>query len=451
MTADRNVPRGRERSRLRNTLTGLVVLSLIACGETAKLQVTDGTGPRPVLPAPQQTLIPTVNIAPAKGWPAGVMPQSPPGTRVTALASGLDHPRWLFVLPNGDVLVAESNAPPKPEGGKSIRSWVMGLVMKRAGAAVPSANRITLLRDTDGDGVADVRTNFLAGLNSPFGMALIGGDLYVANTDAVLRFPYVVGNTAIRATGVKIVDLPGGPINHHWTKNLIASTDGGKLYATVGSNSNVGERGMEAEAGRAAIWEIDIKTGAHRVFASGLRNPNGLAWEPATGALWTVVNERDELGSDLVPDYLTSVRDGGFYGWPYSYYGQHIDTRVQPPRPDLVASAIAPDYALGPHTAPLGLVSSVGTSLPATFANGMFIGQHGSWNRRPHSGYKVIYVAFENGRPAGLPIDVLSGFLSPEGNAFGRPVGVVLDKQGALLVADDVGNVVWRVSALRAP
>ena len=451
MTADCNVSRGRERSRLRNALTGLFVLSLTACGETAKLQVTDGTGPRPVLPAPQQTLIPTVNIAPAKGWPVGVMPQSPPGTRVTALASGLEHPRWLFVLPNGDVLVAESNAPPKPESSKSIRSWVMGLVMKRAGARVPSANRITLLRDTDGDGVADVRTNFLAGLNSPFGMALIGSDLYVANTDAVLRFPYASGNTAITAPGVKIVDLPGGPINHHWTKNLIASTDGGKLYATVGSNSNVGERGMAAEAGRAAIWEIDIKTGAHRVFASGLRNPNGLAWEPGTGALWTVVNERDELGSDLVPDYLTSVRDGGFYGWPYSYYGQHIDTRVQPPRPDLVASAIAPDYALGPHTAPLGLVSSVGTSLPVTFANGMFIGQHGSWNRRPHSGYKVIYVTFENGRPVGLPIDVLSGFLSPEGNAFGRPVGVVLDKQGALLVADDVGNVVWRVSALRAP
>ena len=445
--------RKRERSRscLCNTLIGLFVLTLTACGDTAKLQVADGTGPRPTLPAPKQTLIPTVNIAPATGWPVGALPQPPPGTRVAAFATGLDHPRWLFVLPNGDVLVAESNAPPKPEDGKSIKGWVMGLVMKRAGAAVPSANRITLLRDTDGDGVADVRSNFLEGLNSPFGMALIGNNLYIANTDAVMKFPYAAGDTAITAPGKKVADLPGGPINHHWTKNIISSTDGTKLYATVGSNSNVGERGMAAEAGRAAIWEIDIKTGAHREFAAGLRNPNGLAWEPTSGALWTVVNERDELGSDLVPDYLTSVRDGGFYGWPYRYYGQNIDTRVQPPRPDLVAKAIAPDYALGPHTAPLGLVSSVGTSLPATFANGMFIGQHGSWNRRPHSGYKVIYVAFENGRPVGMPIDVLSGFLSPEGNAFGRPVGVALDKKGALLVADDVGNVVWRVSTSRQP
>ena len=448
MTVDYNVLRKRDRLRLRNTLIGLFVLGVTACGETAKLQVADGTGPRPVLPAPKLTLIPTVNIAPAAGWPVGAMPQSPLGTRVAAFATGLDHPRWLFVLPNGDVLVAESNAPPKPEGGKSIKGWVMGLVMKRAGAAVPSANRITLLRDTDGDGVADVRSNFLEGLNSPFGMALIGNNLYIANTDTVLRFPYTVGDTAITAPGLKIVDLPGGPINHHWTKNLIANADGSRLYATVGSNSNVGERGMAAEAGRAAIWEIDIRTGSHREFASGLRNPNGLAWEPASGALWTVVNERDELGSDLVPDYLTSVRDGGFYGWPYSYYGQHVDMRVQPPRPDLVAKAIAPDYALGPHTAPLGLASSVGTSLPSSFANGMFIGQHGSWNRRPHSGYKVIYVAFENGKPVGMPVDVLSGFLSPEGNAFGRPVGVALDKRGALLVADDVGNVIWRVSAL---
>jgi len=285
----------------------------------------------------------------------------------------------------------------------------------------------------------------LQGLNSPFGMALVGNDLYVANSDAVLRFPYVGGNTRITAPGIKLVDLPAGPINHHWTKNLIASPDGAKLYVTIGSNSNVAERGMAVEAERAAIWEVDIQSGARRIFASGLRNPNGLAWEPASGALWTVVNERDELGSDLVPDYMTSVRDGGFYGWPYSYYGQHIDTRVTPQRPDLVARAIAPDYALGAHTAPLGLASSVGTTLPAAFANGMFIGQHGSWNRRPHSGYKVIFVPFEKGKPAGLPVDVLSGFLSADGKAFGRPVGVALDKQGALLVADDVGNVIWRV------
>lgn len=374
-------------------------------------------------------------------------PQSAPGTQVVAFARGLDHPRWLYVPPNGDVLVAESNAPPKPEDGKGIKGWLMGLVMKWAGAGVPSANRITLLRDSDGDGVADVRSVLLDGLNSPIGMALVGNDLYIANSDAIVRFPYAAGDTRISARASKVVNLPAGPINHHWTKNLIASPDGSKLYVTVGSNSNVAERGMEAEVERAAIWEVDIGSGAHRLFATGLRNPNGLAWEPHSGALWTVVNERDELGSDLVPDYLTSVRDGGFYGWPYSYYGPHIDERVTPPRPDLVAAAIAPDYALGPHTAPLGLSSSAGTTLPEVFTKGMFIGQHGSWNRRPHSGYKVIFVPFDKGKPSGEPVDVLTGFLSGDGNAFGRPVGVVLDKSGALLVADDVGNVVWRVSA----
>jgi glucose/arabinose dehydrogenase len=427
----------------------MVALSLAACGEVATLPIAAGTGPQPTLPSPQRTLIPTVNIAPAQGWPPGATPQAAPSTRVAAFAGGLDHPRWLYVLPNGDVLVAETNAPAKPEDAKGIRGWVMGLVMKRAGAGVPSANRITLLRDTDGDGVADLRSVLLEGLNSPFGMALVGNHLFVASSDAVLRFPYATGDTRITAPGVKVVDLPAGPINHHWTKNLIASPDGSKLYVTVGSNSNVAERGMEVEAQRAAIWEVDIHSGAHRIFASGLRNPNGLAWEPQTGALWTVVNERDELGSDLVPDYMTSVRDGGFYGWPYSYFGQHVDERVKPQRPGLVATAIAPDYALGPHTASLGLASTVGTTLPAPFAKGMFIGQHGSWNRRPHSGYKVIFVPFEGGKPAGAPVDVLTGFLSEEGNAFGRPVGVVLDRRGALLVADDVGNVVWRVSSSR--
>jgi glucose/arabinose dehydrogenase len=425
----------------------VVVLALAACGEMATLPISAGTGPRPTLPPPQSTLIPTVNIAPAKGWPAGTIPQAAPGMHVTAFAAKLDHPRWLYVLPNGDVLVAETNAPPKPEDAKGIKGWLMGLVMKRAGAGVPSANRITLLRGVDGDGVAKLRTVLLQGLNSPFGMALVGNELFVADSDAVLRFPYVTGDTRITAPGIKLLDLPAGPINHHWTKNLIASPDGTRLYVTVGSNSNVGERGMAVETERAAIWEVDIESGSHRIFASGLRNANGLAWEPHTGALWTVVNERDELGSDLVPDYLTSVRDGGFYGWPYSYFGQHVDSRVTPQRPDLVARAIVPDYALGPHTASLGLVSSAGTTLPATFADGMFIGQHGSWNRRPHSGYKVIFVPFENGKPSGMPIDVLTGFLSEDGNAYGRPVGVALDKQGALLVADDVGNVVWRVSA----
>ena len=430
-------------------LVGAAVLALAACNEMATLPVSAGTGPHPTLPPPEQTLIPTVHIAPAQGWPSGVAPVAAAGMRVTAFARGLDHPRWLLVLPNGDVLVAETNAPPKPDDAKGIKGWVMGLVMKRAGAAVPSANRITLLRDTDGDGVADLRSVLLQGLNSPFGMALVGDTLYVADSDAVLRFPYVSGDTHIAAPGIKLIDLPAGPINHHWTKNLIASQDGSKLYVTVGSNSNVAERGMAAEVGRAAIWEVDIRSGSHRIFASGLRNPNGLVWEPHSGALWTVVNERDELGSDLVPDYLTSVRDGGFYGWPYSYYGQHVDARVTPQRPDLVAQAITPDYALGPHTASLGLASSAGTTLPAVFANGMFIGQHGSWNRRPHSGYKVIFVPFTNGKPSGAPVDVLTGFLSKEGNAYGRPVGVSLDRQGALLVADDVGNVVWRVSARR--
>lgn len=296
---------------------------------------------------------------------------------------------------------------------------------------------------------ADLHSVMLEGLSSPFGMVLIGNTLYVANSDAVWRFPYTTGDTQITVAGNKVLDLPAGPINHHWTKNLIASADGTRLYVTVGSNSNVAERGMDAEAERAAIWEVDIGQGTHRIFASGLRNPNGMAWEPDSGTLWTVVNERDELGSDLVPDYLTSVRDGGFYGWPYSYYGQHIDERVVPPRPDLVATAIVPDYALGPHTASLGLASSTDTSLPAIFTNGMFIGQHGSWNRQPHSGYKVIFVPFAGGKPAGEPVDVLTGFLSKEGRAFGRPVGVALDKHGALLVADDVGNVIWRVSAQR--
>ncbi len=425
----------------------LAVLVLQGCGEVAKLAVVDGTGRRPALPAPAPGLIPTVNIAPAIGWPAGVLPTAAAGTQVTPFASGLDHPRWLLVLPNGDVLVAETNAPPKPDDAKGIKGWAMKVVMKRAGAGVPSANRISLLRDTRGTGEADQRSVFLQALNSPFGMALVGNQLYVATSDAVLRFPYATGDTQITAPGVKLVDLPAGTINHHWTKNLIASADGKKLYVTVGSNSNVGERGMAAEAERAAIWEVDVESGTHRVFASGLRNPNGMAWQPQTGALWTVVNERDEIGSDLVPDYLTSVRDAGFYGWPYSYYGQHVDERVQPPQPDLVASALVPDYALGPHTASLGLATSQGTSLPAPFQAGMFIGQHGSWNRRPHSGYKVVFVPFVDGRPQGAPMDVLTGFLSADGKAYGRPVGVALDKGGALLVADDVGNVVWRVSA----
>jgi glucose/arabinose dehydrogenase len=429
-------------------LFGLFTLHLGGCGDLATLPLEAGTGPSPTLPPPVRTPLPTVHIAPAQGWPEGAKPVAVAGTVVSAFATGLQHPRWVYVLPNGDVLVAESAAPPKPEGG-GIKAWFMKAVMKRAGSAVPSANRITLLRDADGDSVPETRTVFLEGLNSPFGMALIGNDLYVANCDAIVRFPYRTGDTRITAAGTKVTDLPAG-INHHWTKNLIASRDGSKLYATVGSNSNVAEKGMAIEEGRAAIWEVDPKSGRKRLYATGLRNPNGMAWEPATGVLWTVVNERDELGSDLVPDYLTSVRDGGFYGWPYSYFGRHVDERVQPPRPDLVAQAIPPDYALGAHVAPLGLAAAVGTSLPAQFRNGMFIGQHGSWNRRPRSGYNVVFVPFKGGRPSGSPIEVLWGFVSVEGNAYGRPVGVAIDKRGALLVADDVGNAVWRVSAATA-
>jgi glucose/arabinose dehydrogenase len=425
-------------------VTAAFAIGLAACSETAKLPFSAGVGPDPTLPPPNKTLFPTVDIAPAKGWSNGAKPVPAAGTTVSAFAMGLDHPRWLYVLPNGDVLVAESNAPPKPGGG--IKEWFMKTVMKRAGAGVPSANRISLLRDVDGDGTAETRSVFLEGLYSPFGMALIGNDLYVANADAILRFPYTEGATRITAAGTKVTDLPGAP-NHHWTKNLIASRDGTKLYVTVGSNSNAAEKGMEIEEGRAAIWEVEPKRGDKRLFATGLRNPNGMVWEPETGALWTVVNERDEIGSDLVPDYLTSVKDGAFYGWPYSYFGQHVDERVKPPRPDLVAKAVKPDYALGTHVAPLGLALSQGTALPAQFANGMFVGQHGSWNRKPRSGYSVVFVPFRNGAPSGEPIDVLTGFVSPEGNAYGRPVGVAIDKRGALLVADDVGNVVWRVTA----
>jgi glucose/arabinose dehydrogenase len=427
----------------------IAAIALAGCGSEAKLQIEDGTGPDPTLPPPaDEGYVPTVHIAPAVGWSNGEKPVVAAGMRVSAFAGDLDHPRWLHVLPNGDVLVAETNAPERPlrEELLGVKGWVMGKVMKRAGAAVPSANRITLFRDTDGDGSADLRSVFLSELNSPFGMALVGDQLYVANTDALVRFPYRPGETAVKAGATKLSDLPGGPLNHHWTKNVIASPDGSKLYVTVGSNSNVAEHGMDKEVDRAAILEIDAATGARRSYATGLRNPNGLAWEPTTGMLWTVVNERDAIGGDLVPDYLTSVTPGGFYGWPYSYYGQIVDERVQPPRPDLVAKAIKPDYALGPHTASLGLALADGADLPPQFAKGMFVGQHGSWNRKPRSGYKVIFVPFRDGRPSGPPLDVLTGFLDEDGNAQGRPVGVAVDKAGGLLVADDVGNVIWRVS-----
>ena len=427
----------------------IAALALAGCGSEARLQVEDGTGPNPQLPPPRdEGYVPVVNIAPAVGWAKGETPLVAAGMQVSVFADGLDHPRWIYVLPDGDVLVAETNAPERPlrEELLGVKGWVMGKVMKRAGAAVPSANRITLLRDADGDGSVDLRSILLTGLHSPFGMALVGDQLYVANTDALVRFPYRSGTTTIEGAGTKVADLPGGELNHHWTKNVIASPDGSKLYVTVGSNSNVAEHGMDKEVDRAAILEIDAATGARRVYASGLRNPNGMAWEPATGVLWTVVNERDAIGGDLVPDYMTSVKPGAFYGWPYSYYGQVVDERVQPPRPDLVAKAIKPDYALGPHTASLGLALADGANLPPQFGSGMFVGQHGSWNRKPHSGYKVIFVPFRDGKPSGPPLDVLTGFIDEDGNARGRPVGVAIDKAGALLVADDVGNVIWRVT-----
>ena len=430
---------------MRTIAAAVVIVGMMTASAIA--ENNPGVGPDPKLPEPQHSLLPTVNIAPASSWPKDSKPQAGAGLNVTSFAGGLEHPRWLYTLPNGDILVAETNAPPKP-GESGLRTWVMRLVMRRATGPAKSANRIRLLRDADGDGIAEVNKVFLEGLNSPFGMALIGDKFYVANADAIMRYPYKDGE--ITGPGEKVTDLPGGPLNHHWTKNIIASKDGKKLYATVGSNSNAAENGLDAEKGRASIWEIDLKTGEKRELATGLRNPNGMGWEPQTNALWTVVNERDELGSDLVPDYLTSVQDGGFYGWPFSYWGKHVDDRVKPQQPELVAKAIVPDYALGNHVAPLGMTFAQAgerqASLGEKFASGAFIGEHGSWNRKPPSGYKVVFVPFADGKPQGQPVDVLTGFLSEDGKANGRPVGVAIAKDGALLVADDVGNTIWRVT-----
>jgi glucose/arabinose dehydrogenase len=410
-----------------------------------------GFGPNPALPAPIKTFLPTVKIATATAWEGDAKPVAAPGFAVSAYARDLLHPRWLYVLPNGDVLVAETNAPPKPNEGAGIKRAVTNFFMKKAGSVTTTANRITLLRGIDEHGVARTRTVFLEGLNSPFGMVLVGNDLYVANTDGVMRFPYQSGQTAITDQGKKVMDLPGGPINHHWTKNIVASRDGKHLYVAVGSNSNAGERGIDAEAGRAAIWEFERASGKSRIFASGLRNPVGMAFQPDSNALWTSVNERDELGNDLVPDYMTSVKDGAFYGWPYSYFGQHRDERMTPNDAALVASAVVPDYALGAHTASLGLTFYDASLFPQAYRGGAFVGQHGSWNRKPQSGYKVIFVPFVDGKPDGPPQDFLTGFLDADGNAQGRPVGVAVDKAGALLLADDVGNAVWRVTPDATP
>jgi glucose/arabinose dehydrogenase len=434
-----------QRVHIGGAAAAVAALGFVGCAGGPSLPEDSTYGPNPTLPAPQSSST-TVDIAPAKGWAEGEKPVPGAGLTVASFAEELDHPRWIYVLPNGDVLVAETNAPTRPEANKGIKGYFKKLVQKRAGAAPPSANRITLLRDADGDGTAEVRNVFLANLNSPFGMALVGNDFYVANTDAIMRFPYRSGATSITESGTKVADLPAGPINSHWTKNLLASPDGKRLYVTVGSNSNVAERGMENEDKRAAILEVDIPNGTTRVFASGLRNPNGLDWQPESGELWAAVNERDEIGNDLVPDYITSVKEGGFYGWPYSYYGQNVDERVEPQRPELVAKAIKPDYATGAHTATLGLVFNRGELFPERYQAGAFVGQHGSWNRKPLSGYQVIFIPFENGRPSGKHEPVLTGFVDEDEQALGRPVGVAIDQRGALLVADDVGNRIWRVT-----
>lgn len=426
-------------------LVALSAFSLSACAFGPSASTDTGFGSSPPIVAADKTLIPMVNIAPVQARPTGFKPSAPDGFVVTEFAGGLAHPRWLYTLPNGDILVAESDAPHEHDKGSGVSGWVRQQVMKRAGAGVPSPDRIVLLRDTNGSGTAQMQTLFLQNLHSPFGMALIGNELYVADTDALLRFDYVPGATSIDGPGVKVADLPAGPINHHWTKNILADRAGKHLYISVGSNSNAGENGIAAEEGRARILEFDVQSGNLRPYATGLRNPNGLSWQPESGALWTTVNERDDLGNNLVPDYMTAVKDGAFYGFPYSYYGQHVDTRVEPQRPALVATAIAPDYALGNHTASLGLVFYDQNIFPAHYRSGAFIGQHGSWNRKPRTGYKVVFVPFVDGKPAGLPEDFLTGFLTPDGHAVGRPVGVALDRHGALLVADDVGNAVWRV------
>ena len=424
-------------------LSILATLLLAACAQGSP-QPFAGFGEQPELPAPKQGLIPTLNARPAVGWPAGAAPVAPAGFKVTQFAGGLAHPRWLLVLPNGDVLVSEASSEAKPP--KVLQDRIANWLQNKAGATMRSPNRITLLRDADGDGTAETRTLFAQGLKRPFGMTLTGGKLYVANDDGVVAFSYADGQTSVSGPGDKVFDLPGGPINHHWTKNVVASPDGTRLFATVGSNSNIGENGIENETDRAAVMVYPLPAGPLRVYASGLRNPNGLDFEPTTGTPWTAVNERDMLGDDLVPDYMTSLQDGGFYGWPYSYFGQNVDARVKPQRPDLVAKAIRPDYALGAHTASLGLAFYTADLFPARYKGGVFIGQHGSWNRRPPSGYRVVFVPFAGGKPSGPPQAFLTGFLDAKGQAQGRPVGVAVDKTGALLVADDVGKAVWRVA-----
>ncbi|HWL46080.1 MAG TPA: sorbosone dehydrogenase family protein [Sphingomonadaceae bacterium] len=412
----------------------------------ATLALEDQMGVSPEILAPDPPIVTTLNFATVVGWKDGETPTPAAGLKVNAFAVDLDHPRWIVPLANGDVLVSETTGPRRPPA-KSLRGIVRGFVMRRAGAAGDNANRVVLLRDADGDGVAESRTVLLSGLDSPVGMAVANGQLYVAETSKLTRFPFTVGQTTITAPGVKVVDLPSRPLNHHWVKNVIASPDGAKLYVTIGSNSNIGENGMAVEEGRAAIWEVDAATGQHRIFATGLRNPNGMAWNPVTGELWTVVNERDGLGSDIVPDYLASVGLGDSFGWPCFYWGGYVDKRVADCDVQQAQYIRRPEYALGTHTAALGLNFATGQMLGARFAEGAFIGQHGSWNRKPKAGYQVIFVPFVNGKPTGKPLPVLTGFLNTKGEARGRPVEVAIDRTGSLLVADDAGNRIWRVSA----
>ena len=427
----------------------LVALTLAGCNDdSGDFDVSSQIGADPVLPEPSPGLLPDMKIAEVVGWEEGQAPTVAEGLRVTIYAADLAHPRTVHTLPNGDVLVVQSREPegkPKPRPKDVIRTWIMSMA-QGGGGPQKESNLITLLRDTNRDGQVDERSDLLTGLYSPFGVAWADDTLYVAAADAILAYQYRLGETKITAEPTVLTPLPGGPINHHWTKDLALSPDGRFLYASVGSNSNAAERGLEAEKGRAAIWQVDRQTGAARVFASGLRNPNGLTFHPETGVLWTVVNERDELGPNLVPDYLTSVKDRGFYGWPWSYFGNHVDPRVHPPRPEMVERAIKPDYALSSHVAALGLTFGNGSAMPEPYANGAFIGEHGSWNRDAFNGYKVVYVPFENGMPAGPAQDVVTGFLNGD-QARGRPVGLAIDGTGALLVADDAGDTVWRVAA----
>lgn len=436
-------------------LFGTGLLPLAACGNPQKIDPSSQIGPNPVLPKPVEELVADIGVHKVVGWKQGETPSVPPGFRIQAMATGFDSPRNVLALPNGDVLVVESQrtgSEPVERPKDPVRDFIMSIAhggggaKEAEGAGGGPAQRVTLLRDADGDGRPELRTVLIDHLNSAFGIAQVGDVLYVANTDAILRYPFKPGQTRMTGRPVKVVNLPAGQINHHWTKSLAASPDGSKLYAGVGSNSNVQERGSEAERSRAAIWEIDPKTGEHRIFASGLRNPNGLTFYPGSRNLWAVINERDELGPNLVPDYMTSVRDGAFYGWPYSYYGQHVDPRVRPQRPDLVAKAIPPDYALSSHVAPLGLAFYTGTNFPETFRGGAFVGEHGSWNRSEPNGYRVVFIRFANGKPVGRPFNFVTGFLGPTGDARGRPVGVAVDRTGALLIADDVGNTIWRVT-----